>query len=319
MALSAFSGAAAGAAATGLFAISRYRGETPRRLARFTVAVPEGDFIPSSFGRRVTLSPDSSRLAYVVNHLSEFNRFYLRSFRELEPRLVLDGGSCPFFSPDGQWLAFLRTGRNPHVAKMPLNGGPAGVVSPEQWLWSGTWADDGTIYADLVDTNGLAAIPAAGGSPKAVLKVDLAKGERQPKSPCAVPGGKAVLLTIANADTETYDDAQIVAFQPRTGERRVLVEGGAYPRYVRTGHLLFARDGKILAVRFDPDRLKTSGQPITVLEGVQMSRNSGNVNYDVSADGDLAYSPGLCDGGARTLVWVERSGAVKPVGLPEGK
>src|SRR5690242_16213180 len=87
------------------------------------------------------------------------------------------------------------------------------------------------------------------------------------------------------------------------------------PRYSPTGHLLYARDGKILAIRFDTDRLKVSGQPFTVLEGVQMSRNSSNVNYDIS-DSDLVYVPGSCDGGARTLVWVDRSGHAKPLGLP---
>jgi serine/threonine-protein kinase len=59
-----------------------------------------------------------------------------------------------------------------------------------------------------------------------------------------------------------------------------------------------------------------SGQPFTVLEGLQMSRNTGVANYDVSASGDLAYIPGICDGGARTLVWVDRDGKAEPVRIP---
>ena len=47
-----------------------------------------------------------------------------------------------------------------------------------------------------------------------------------------------------------------------------------------------------------------------------MSRNTGVVNYDVSATGDLAYAHGICDGGARSLVWVDRKGNANPVGLP---
>jgi Tol biopolymer transport system component len=314
--LSALSGAAAGAAGTAVFAISRYRGLVLRKLTRFTIAVPEGTSIPTSFARRVAISPDGSRLAYVVASPTEVNRFYVRSFRELDGRFVLDGGSSPFFSPNGQWLAFQRMTRDKHVAKIALGGGPPAIVSPNQLLFGGTWAEDDTIYADLIDTSGLAAIPAAGGPPKAVLKVDLDKGERQPKSPYAIRGSRAILLVTANADTETYDDARIIAFQPHTGERQLLVEGGMSPRYSPTGHLLYARDGKILAIRFDADRLKVSGQPFTVLEGVMMSRNSSNVNYDISASSDLVYVPGSCDGGARTLVWVDRNGNAKPLGLP---
>jgi len=233
----------------------------------------------------------------------------------MESRLVADYGTTSFFSPDGRWLAFANVGRLRHVAKISLEGGPPVNISPNQLLMGGAWTEDNTIYADLIDTSGLAAIPAGGGPPKAVLKVDSANGERQPKSPCAIRGGKTILLAMANADSETYDDARIVAFQPHTGKTHILVEGGMNPRYSPTGHLLYARDGKILAIRFDSDRLKISGQAFTVLEGVMMSRNTGNVNYDVSASGDLVYVPGLCDGGARTLVWVDRNGDPKPLGL----
>jgi serine/threonine-protein kinase len=315
-AVAALSGAVAGAAATGVFTIGRYRGGAPRRLTRFSIAAPEGDIIPSSFGRRVTISPDGSRIAYVVAHQAEGNRLYLRSLRELEPRHLLDGGAFPFFSPNGQWLAMARMGKGRHVAKINLEGGTPQTVSPDQLLWSGTWADDDTLYTVLLDTPGLAAIPAAGGPPKEVLKVDFGKGERQPQSPHAVRGTNTVLVTMANAETETYDDARIVAWEPRTGERRTLVEGGANPRYSPSGHLLYAKDGKIFAVRFDPSRPNISGQPFVVLEGVQMSRNTGVVNYDVSASGDLVYVTGMCEGGARSLVWVDRSGTVNPVGLP---
>ncbi len=107
-----------------------------------------------------------------------------------------------------------------------------------------------------------------------------------------------------------------MAFTPTTGQRKILVQGGTHPRYSPSGHLLYTHDGKILAVGFDPDRLDVQGQPFTVLEGVQMSRNTGVANYDISATGDLAYVRGICDGGARTLVWVDRDGKAEPVPMP---
>jgi Tol biopolymer transport system component len=69
----------------------------------------------------------------------------------------------------------------------------------------------------------------------------------------------------------------------------------------------------MLAIRFDPERLKTTGQPFTVLEGLLMSRNSGLANFDISASGDMAYIPGVCDGGTRRLIWVDRNGRAQPV------
>jgi hypothetical protein len=37
-------------------------------------------------------------------------------------------------------------------------------------MMSGTWADDDTIYAVLLDTSGLASIPAGGGPPKEISR-----------------------------------------------------------------------------------------------------------------------------------------------------
>jgi serine/threonine protein kinase len=49
-AISALAGAAVGAA-TGVFAIRRYRGPLLRNLAQFSIAMPEGEVLRASFGR----------------------------------------------------------------------------------------------------------------------------------------------------------------------------------------------------------------------------------------------------------------------------
>lgn len=67
----------------------------------------------------------------------------------------------------------------------------------------------------------------------------------------------------------SFDDAQIVAVSIRTGERKVLVEQGTHARY-SSGHLVYARNGKLHAVAFDPARLEVSGKSFPVLEGVLM-------------------------------------------------
>jgi dipeptidyl aminopeptidase/acylaminoacyl peptidase len=172
------------------------------------------------------------------------------------------------------------------------------------------------IYFVSEVPGGLVRVAAAGGEPKEVVKIDLAKGERQHRYPCALPGAKAILLTVGTADTETFDDAHIAVLNIETGQTKTLVEGGTHPRYSPSGHLLYARDAKVFAVRFDANRLETTGQAFPVLEDVLMSRNSGVANYDVSASGDLVYVLGVADKGERTLVWVDRNGNAEPLKLP---
>jgi hypothetical protein len=64
-AITALAGAATGAAAVGLFAISRWRGAAPRNLTRFAIALPEGTVAEASGNRRVGISRDGSQVAYM--------------------------------------------------------------------------------------------------------------------------------------------------------------------------------------------------------------------------------------------------------------
>ena len=312
--------ATAGAAATGLFAVSRYRGTVPRNLTQFAIVPPDNGVLVPSFNKRIAISPDGRRLAFNAGlGGASGEAFFLRSLAEMESKRVkeLPSGGSPFFSPDGRWVGFFNNSNPPPVMrKLALSGGAPITICPHDGQAGATWADDNTIYFVGGNPGGLMSVPAAGAQPKEVAKIDFANGERQHKYPCALPGANAVLLTVATADIATFDEARIVAFTPSTGQRKVLVQGGTHPRYSPSGHLLYAHDGKIFAVGFDPDRLELQGQPFTVLEGLQMSRNTGVANYDVSASGDLAYVRGICDGGARTLVWVDRDGKAEPVSMP---
>jgi len=318
-AIGALAGAAAGAAATGVFAISRYRGAVPRNLTRFSIAMPEGEFHQASFNSRVGISRDGTRIAFNTVGQGGAVLFYTRSLSDLESKRikeVVGGGGGAFFSPDGRWLGFFITTPTTGMRKVALSGGAPVTVCATGNFAGATWADDDTIYFVPEMPGGVSSVPAAGGQPKEILKIDVENGERILKFPHALPGGRALLYTVATGDSESFDDAHVAVFSLENGRRKTLVEGATYPRYSPTGHLVYARGGNLLAVRFDPRRLEVTGQPFTVLEGVLMSRNTGLANFDIAATGDLAYIPGKAEGGARTLVWVDRSGQAEKVPLP---
>ena len=323
VAIGTLAGAVAGAAIGGVSASRWWLRSVPRGLTRFSVPMPEGTFALASFNRRVAISPDGTHLAFnlIRGGVSNYvpvgaDIFYLQSLRELEPKLFSFTAGAPFFSADSRWIGFLGSAAGKAVLKkMPLDGGPPGDICGRPCIGA-TWTADDMIYFVSDVPGGLLRVAAAGGQPTEVAKIDLTKGQRTHRYPCALPGGKGILLTVGMADTETFDDAHIAGFDIETGRMKTLVEGGTHPRYSPSGHLLYARDGKILAIRLDPHQLKVGGQPFTVLDGVLMSRNSGVANYDVSESGDLAYFPGVVDKGERTLVWVDRNGNAEPLKLP---
>ena len=65
----------------------------------------------------------------------------------------------------------------------------------------------------------------------------LEKGYRFPE---LLPGGKAVLFTVATARRSSRSTMPPIAvLSLETGEQRVVLEGGANPRYSSSGHLVY--------------------------------------------------------------------------------
>ena len=330
-AIGTLAGAAAGAVATatGFFVIARGGDGLPPSVMRFPIALDSGDTIVSSFLSRVALSPDGSHIACNVIRPAVIQAsgprpgtatgsVIVRSVRELAWRAAVDFSGSPFFSPDGRSLGLIQAIGNQRLSKVALSGGAPVTLSTfaDSQPGGGTWASDDMVYFVSSTPGGIVRVPGEGGEPIEFCPIDFANGERTHRTPHALPNGRGVLFAVAMSEAESYDDAAIAVVSTRTGERRILVEGGCYPRYSPSGHVVYGRNGSLLAVPFDQDRLEVTGQPFTVLEGVMMSRNTGVANFDVAANGDLLYVPGKADGGARTLHWVDRSGQAEQLPLP---
>ncbi len=159
-------------------------------------------------------------------------------------------------------------------------------------------------------------MPEAGGAIEPVTTLDVARGERSHRFAQVLPGGGAVMFTVVADGMASYDEARIDALDVRSGQRKTLIAGGTSAAYALSGHLVYARAGKLLAVPFDVGRLEVTGSPFEVLDGVLMSTNTGAAYFSLSRRGDLAYVPGPAEGGERQLVWVDRSGKAEPLPLP---
>jgi serine/threonine-protein kinase len=207
--------------------------------------------------------------------------------------------------------------------KVALSGGPALTLCDSCGGSGGTWGPDDTIVfsaASAERTRDLFRVPAAGGTPTVLTKPDSAKGETAHDWPEFLPGGKALLFAIATSNN--WDNAQIAALNLQSGEQKILVQGGSFPRYAPTGHLVYYRAGTVMAVPFDLDRLEVAGAPAPVLEGIMptltapgLPTGTGAAQFAFSQTGSLAYIAGLRTA-ERTLVWVDRKGAVEPLGAP---
>ena len=126
------------------------------------------------------------------------------------------------------------------------------------------------------------------------------------RSPHVLPGGRGVLF-----EAEGFPSSISVVLLS-TGERRVLVEGSGNPRFASSGHLVFPREGLLMAVPFDLERLNTIGSPVPVLQDV--ASLEGPALFDLADDGTIAYVPGpIPTRLADTLVRVDREGVAEPL------
>jgi eukaryotic-like serine/threonine-protein kinase len=290
----------------------------PPVLTRFTISLPPANQF--SMGRGgLAISPDGGYLVYSATASKTGTRqLYLRPMdrNEATPIPGTDGAMGPFFSPDGEWIAFTAGGQ---LKKAPLHGGTPVVLCARLNPSAGSWGPDGTIFfTETLNPTGnqngrLMRVAAAGGKPQDVTAAEKTPTEFPPRWPQVLPAGNAVLYVSGGTSAAFSDDALIVAQSLKTGERKILVQGGTAPRYVSTGHLVYAQGGRLFAVPFDAGRLEVTGVAFPVAEDVWQGPG-GYVAYDISRSGLLvSLSTGEMGVGNRTLNWVDRSGTPVPM------
>ncbi|MGA3212560.1 MAG: protein kinase, partial [Terriglobales bacterium] len=201
-----------------------------------SVMLPAGKLLVNTSTEPVAISPDGTSIVYSAFGDDNKAQLYLRKLGDFEgvPIAGTDGGVNPFFSPNGEWLAFV-SAEDGNLKKVLLRGGSAVVVADPAFGLGGTWADDGTIYFNRGFTAGVYAVPSEGGQPRQVLQPGSTPDDRAQLWPDALPGGNGLIFTVWTG--RSFNEARIEALSFKTGKRKVLIEGGTGARYLSSGHL----------------------------------------------------------------------------------
>jgi serine/threonine protein kinase/Tol biopolymer transport system component len=292
-------------AALGLRALRPASSEPPLRLE---MAVSNRAF-DLSLGSNVVLSPDGSRLAYVVGD-DNARSLYVRSLERSDTVQLTAGSGAttspyhPFFSPDGAWVGFVTPSE---LRKIPATGGTAQTLCKLERSRGASWSEDGTIVLAPSPSSGLVRVSAAGGDPKPLTTLDRSKGEVTHRWPQVLPGGKAVLFT-SHKKSRDFNEASIEVVMVATGERKVVLSGGSYGRYVPSGHLVYINQTTLFAVPFDLTRLAVTSSPVPIVENVATSTPEGGGQFSFSRTGRLAYVTAESIVSEYPVVWVNRKG-----------
>ena len=177
------------------------------------------------------------------------------------------------------------------------------------------WGAAGILTSPKANT-GLFRVASENGEIAPVTDLDASKGEVSHRWPELLPDGRHVLCTIKKAGTATFDDADIAVYSTDSRQWKTVLRGGYFAKYAPTGHLLFVREGAIMAVPFDAERLEVTGQAVRVISGVMCEPGSGAAQFAVSENGTLVFAPGGPVEGLVDLLWIDRDGKESPVGTP---
>jgi serine/threonine-protein kinase len=269
----------------------------------------------------LALSPDGKSVVFSGVRAGQ-RALYVRRLNEDEatPISGTNDGIAPFFSPDGRWIGYWSHGV---LRKVALAGGPPIDVATTANLVGASWGDDDRIvFARAVGA--LLEVSAAGGTPTEIIAPDETRGEASYRLPQVLPGSDAILFTVTHNRFPRWDQTQIYVYSRADGVAKLLIDGGADARYLPSGHILYAREGVLLAAPFDVERLEVTAGPIGVVAGVMQTayargqpNDTGAGQFAVSGTGTLAYiRGGVVPDEERSLLRVDRTGRVES--LPSG-
>jgi Tol biopolymer transport system component len=277
----------------------------PAPSYRTSILPPEG--VDTGIGDeprvRFALSPDGRQLAFIARGADNRQLIWVRTLDggESRPLAGTEGGQSPFWSSDSRSIGFVAAGTLKRIA---ASGGPVLTLAADAGNLTSTWNADGVIvFSPRIARGVLMRVSASGGSvPEPVTQLDATIGHSRHTYPFFLPDGRHFLyLAIGTAGKATAAAGIYVGSLDANEPPSLLVEAGSAPRYAQ-GHLLYTREGFLLAQPFDVDRLKVTGEAVSV---------AGDVGaFTVSGTGALAYMAGFEKARHldRQLTWFDRAG-----------
>ncbi len=264
----------------------------------FAIPAPPGARL-----NRVAIAPNGRRAVYSAESDSGTAHLWLHELGTSDVRRLEDTENAedPFWSPDSRYVGFFA---DKFLKKIEVRTETVEDICPAKIERGGTWNEDGTIVFGG-GAGGLLRVSAGGGVPRETTTLDRDRGENQQRFPSFLPDGEHVLYYSRNA--VEADRAGLWLASIESGESRRLADALSSAVYADPGYLLYRRDDRLVAHRFDTETLELSGEPELVADSLWFDpTQTALTSFSVSRNGILLYRTGGQE--KSDLAWFDRAG-----------
>jgi Tol biopolymer transport system component len=252
------------------------------------------------------VSPDGSTLVYCACSGEGPPMLWVRALDSGFARSLAgtEGAYSPFFSPDGHSLGFFSDTR---LKRVDVAGGPVVSLCAAEDARGGTWGAGNVILFAPTGGSALFRVSADGGVPVAESKLDSTR-ETTHRYPLFLPDGRHYLFLARGALAGSGSKPMLWAGEVGSSKRTPVLSVASNVAF-SAGHLLFVREGTLMAQPFDTGRRATNGPAVPVAEDVRWDQRFSRGVFAASPGGVLFYLTGKAASQTQ-LGWLDRSGHV---------
>jgi serine/threonine protein kinase/Tol biopolymer transport system component len=246
------------------------------------------------------ISPDGRHIVFVAPALSGAPQLWMRALDAMSPQPLAGtiGARYPFWAPDSRSIGFFADGK---VKRLDVATGSTETLADASAGFGGTWNRNGVILFAPAGGSPIMRVNVGGGAPRAVTTDAAQFGHRGPQF---LPDGEHFLFYSG--------DTRGIYIGGLSSDARRLMEADAAAVCTPSGYVLYARQGRLFAQRFDMAAMDVVREPFLLADPIAVSVEAGLAALSASFVGPIVYRSGPLRTSSRRLRWVDHSG--QPLG-----